>query len=254
MTNPCSNSVAVFIPTDDSNWRHVAVNLADVKRQRGVDAAVVVLDRTTSGIGHLAGATVVHVGPETSLGEAYRLGLQHSKAEFIALAIPGIRMLPNRLSRQRTALVINEGVDLMTCNLVLVDEQGRLTAEADPEKADEAPTPFWQAGTMLRRAALDRIGQSDDLPVELFLYMRLRSQGKTGHLPDALTVADADEFFDCVEDSLKDALAIRKINPPVQPVRDRFADASRRFDAHFGRETSVSDALDRMIREGTFDR
>ena len=254
MTTPCSNSVAVFIPTDDSNWRHVAVNLADVKRQRGVDAAVVVLDRTTSGIGHLAGATVVHVGPETSLGEAYRVGLQHSKAAFIALAIPGIRMLPNRLSRQRTALVINEGVDLLTCNLVLVDGRGRLTAEADPEKADEAPTPFWQAGTMLRRTALDKIGLSDDLPVELFLYMRLRAQGKTGHLPDALTVADADEFFDGVEDSLKDALAIRKINPPVQPVRDRFADASRRFDAHFAGETSVSDALDRMIREGTFDR
>ena len=118
-------------------------------------------------------------------------------------------MLPNRLTRQRTALVINEGADLMTCNLVLVDGQGQLTAEADPEKADEAPTPFWQAGVMIRRAALDRIGRSDDLPVELFLYMRLRSQGKTSHLPDALTVADADEFFDRVEDSLKDALATR---------------------------------------------
>lgn len=254
MTPSPSKSVAVFIPTDDSNWRHIAVNLADVKRQRGIEAAVVVLDRTTSGVGHVAGATVVHVGPETSLGDAYRAGLRHSKADFIALAIPGIRMLPNRLTRQRTALVINESVDLMTCNLVLVDDQGRLTAEADPQKADEAPTPFWQAGAMVRRAALDRIGRSDDLPVELFLYMRLRSQGKTGHLPDALTVADADEFFEHVEDSLKDALAIRKISPPVPPVRDRFADETRSFDAHLGSNGSVSDALDRMIREGTFDR
>ena len=67
-------------------------------------------------------------------------------------------------------------------------------------------------------------------------------------------MADADEFFDRVEDSLKDALAIRKISPPVQPVRDRFAVESRRFDAHLGGTPSVSDALDRMIREGTFDR
>jgi len=254
MTHTPTNSVAVFIPTDDLNWRHVAVNLADVKRQRGIDAAVVVLDRTTSGIGCLAGATVVHVGPETSLGESYRVGLEHSKAEFIALAIPGIRMLPNRLTRQKTALALNHKIDLMTCNLVLVDGQGRLTAEADPDKADEAPTPFWQAGAMFRRSALERIGRSDDLPVELFLYMRLRSQGKTGHLPDALTVADADEFFGRVEDSLKDALAIRKISPPIQPARDRFADESRRFDARLVDNGSVSDALDRMIREGTFDR
>ena len=249
-----SNTVAVFIPIDDTNWRHVAVNVADIKRQRGVDGQIVLLDRTASGVGAIDGATVVFLGADVSLGEAYRAGLKHSQADLIALGIPGVRTLPNRLTRQRTAMMINDGIDLLTCNTVLVDENGCLTVEADPDKADEAPTPFWQAGAMIRRTALNRIGQSDDLPVELFLYMRLRSQGRTGHLPDALTVADAGEFFELIEDSLKEALAIRKISPPVPPLQDSFAQNSRAFDEKLLAGGSVSDALDRMIREGTFDR
>ena len=252
-TDP-TTSVAVFIPVDDSNWRQLAVNLADIKRQRNASAQVVVLDRTTSGIGQVADAVVATIGPECSLGDAYRTGLKHTSAALIALAIPGVRMLPNRLSRQRTALAINPGIDLLTCNLVLVDEHGRLTAEADPDKADEAPTPLWQSGAMVRRSALGRIGQSDDLPVELFLYMKLRSQGRTSHLAEALTVADADEFFDLIEDSLKEALSIRKISPPIGPNRDRFAEASRTFEHQLAGNGSVTDALDRMIREGTFNR
>ena len=254
MSHTRSNTVAVFIPIDDTNWRHVAVNVADIRRQRDVSAHIVVLDRTVSGIGHIDGTTVVHVGADASIGEAYKVGLKSTRAELIALGIPGVRSLPNRLTRQRTEMVINDGIELLTCNLVVVDNDGCLTAEADPDKADEAPTPLWQAGTMVRRDTLNRIGQSDDLPVELFLYMRLRSEGRTGHLPAALTVADADEFFALIEDSLKEALAIRKITPPVAPARDRFAENRREFDAALLNDGSVTDALDRMIREGTFDR
>ena len=53
MANHRTNTVAVFIPTDDSNWRHLAVNVADIKRQRDMEAQIVVLDRTHSGIGHI---------------------------------------------------------------------------------------------------------------------------------------------------------------------------------------------------------
>lgn len=254
MSTESTKSVAVFIPIDDANWRQLAVNLADIKRQRNASVHVVVLDRTTSGIGRVGDATVASLGRDCSLGEAYRAGLKHTNAGLIALAMPGVRMLPNRISRQRTAMAINPDADLITCNMVLVDDHGRLTAEADPDKADEAPTPLWQAGAMIRRTALGRIGQSDDLPVELFLYMKLRSQGRTSHLNEALTVADAEWFFGLIEDSLKDALAIRKISPPIAPARDRFAEASRTFDHHVTGTGSVTDALDRMIREGTFDR
>jgi hypothetical protein len=254
MANHRTNTVAVFIPTDDSNWRHLAVNVADIKRQRDVEAQIVVLDRTQSGVGHIKGATVIHVGADASLGEAYRAGLKHTHADLIAWGMPGVRSLPNRLSRQRTEMVINAGIDLVTCNMVLVDGSGCLTAEADPDKADEAPTPLWQAGTMVRREALARIGQSEDLPVELFLYMRLRAKGRTGHVPAALTVSDAEEFFEMIEDSLKEALAIRKISPPIAPKTDAFAQQRRSFDAHLASDGSVTDALDRMIREGTFDR
>jgi hypothetical protein len=69
-----------------------------------------------------------------------------------------------------------------------------------------------------------------------------------------LTVANAGEFFALIEDSLHDALAIRNINPPIRPSADKFANARRAFDARLSPDTSASDALDRMIREGTFDR
>ena len=62
MAHTRSNSVAVFIPIDDTNWRQVAVNVADIRRQRDVSAHIVVLVRTVSGIGHIDGTTVVHVG------------------------------------------------------------------------------------------------------------------------------------------------------------------------------------------------
>jgi hypothetical protein len=249
-----TNSVAVFIPVDDINWHALPINMADIDRQRDIQPHVVILDRTEGGLGPIDGATVVEVGDEESLGEAYRAGLKHTKADLIALNIPGVRCLPNRLTRQRTDLAINRHIDLVTSNMVLVDEHGCLTAEVDPNKADEAPTPYWQAGVMIRRTALNRIGCSDDLPVELFLYMRLRAQGRTGHMDAVLTVANAGEFFALIEDSLQDALAIRNINPPIRPSPDKFANARRAFDARLSPDISASDALDRMIREGTFDR
>ena len=254
MHSNTTNSVAVFIPVDDTNWPSLPVNMADIARQRDINPHVLILDRTEGGLGPIEGATVVEIGSEESLGEAYRTGLKHTKADLIALNIPGVRSLPNRLTRQRTDLAINRHIDMVTSNMVLVDETGSLTAEVDPNKADEAPTPYWQAGVMIRRTALSRIGRSDDLPVELFLYMRLRSQGRTGHMDAVLTVANAGEFFDLIEDSLKDALAIRNISPPIRPSPDKFANDRREFDARLNPETSVSDALDRMIREGTFDR
>ena len=131
---------------------------------------------------------------------------------------------------------------------------GQRRPTAWPWPADEAPTPFWQAGVMIRRTELNRIGRSDDLPVELFLYMRLRAQGRTGHIDTVLTVGHAGDFFALIEDSLKEAMAIRNINPPIRPSPDKFANDRRAFDARLNPKSSVSDALDRMIREGTFDR
>jgi hypothetical protein len=254
MHSTTTNYVAVFIPVDDTNWHALPVNMADIERQRDVKPHVVVLDRTAEGLGPIEGATVVEVGNEESLGEAYRMGLKHTKADLIALNIPGVRSLPNRLTLQRTDLAINRHIDLVTSNMVLVDEEGCLTAEVDPDKADEAPTPFWQAGVMISRTELSRIGRSDDLPVELFLYMRLRAQGRTGHMDTVLTVGHAGDFFALIEDSLKEAMAIRNINPPIRPSPDKFANDRRAFDARLNPKSSVSDALDRMIREGTFDR
>jgi len=194
------------------------------------------------------------LGPDTSYGEAIHAGLKKSPSELIALGIAGIRMLPNRLVRQRTDLSINQHIDMVTSNLVLLDENGKLTAEANPQKAQEAPTPFWQSGVMIRRNALARIGRSADLPVDLFLYMKLRSEGRTGHIDVALSVASQAEFNANIEGSLEEAMAIRTIRPPIGPNTDRWAKERVRFDKKLAQHTSVSDALDRMIREGNFDR
>ena len=254
MNHTSAKTVAVLIPVDDTNWRSLPLNLADLRRQRDIQPHVVVLDRTESGVGEIEGVSVVPVGAEASLGDAIHAGLRRTPAEFIALSIPGVRSLPTRLSRQRADLSLNRHIDMVTSNLVLVDEDGCLVAEANPDKAAEAPTPFWQAGSMLRRSALARIGQSSDLPVELFLYMRLRNQGLIGHSDVVYSVATKVAFDAAIEGSLKDALAVRKISPPIAPSQDRLARERVRFDKRITQQTSVTDALDRMIREGTFDR
>jgi hypothetical protein len=254
MSTNQAKTVAVFIPVDDENWRSLALNLADIRRSRDVRPHVVILDRTESGIGAVEDASVITVGPEVSLGDAIHTGLKSSPAELIALSIPGVRMLPNRLVCQRADLSINRHIDMVTSNLVLVDTAGCLVAEADPEKSDEAPTPFWQAGVMIRRAALSRIGRSSDLPVELFLYFKLRSSGRTGHMSQVFSVVEEDEFNAAIEGSLEDALAIRRISPPIAPRSDRWVAERVSFDERLTSSSSVTDALDRMIREGTFDR
>jgi len=255
MTEPSSpNAVAVFIPIDEGNWRELPLNLADIKAQRDVNPHVVVLDRTDSGIGRLEDVTCIRLGPDVSLGEAYREGLKHTVADLIALSIPGVRSLPDRLARQRRDLALNRHIDMLTSNLVLIDEDGCLVAEANPQKAEEAPTPLWQSGVMVRRGALARIGRSEDLPVELFLYIRLRSQGRTGHLDHPLSVASESEFSTMIEDSLREALSVRRITPPIEPPADRWRQVRRNFDARLHPQLTVSDELDRMIRDGRFDR
>ena len=84
--------------------------------------------------------------------------------------------------------------------------------------------------------------------------MRLRNQGLIGHSDVVYSVATKVTFDEAIEGSLKDALAVRKISPPIAPAQDRLARERVRFDKRITQQTSVTDALDRMIREGSFDR
>jgi hypothetical protein len=213
----------------------------------------VILDRTSGGIGNIAGASVVKLGTEVSIGDAYRSGLKVTDADLIAWMIPGVRTLPNRLARQRTEMALHEQIDMVTSNLVLIDDEGCLVAEADPHKADEAPTPFWQAGVMLRRKVQARIGQSPDLPVELFLYMRLKTQGRTSHLATPLSVVSEHDFHARTSDSLNDACAVRKVHPPIAPREDCWQQVRQDLDNSMLNQPSHVDQVERMIRDGSFD-
>ena len=76
MSETPTKTVAVFIPVDDTNWRSLALNLADLQRQRDVQSHIVVLDRTESGVGKIDGVSVVVLGPDASVGEAIHAGFE----------------------------------------------------------------------------------------------------------------------------------------------------------------------------------
>ena len=62
MNHTSAKTVAVLIPVDDTNWRSLPLNPADLRRQRDIQPHVVVLDRTESGVGEIEGVSVVPVG------------------------------------------------------------------------------------------------------------------------------------------------------------------------------------------------
>ena len=150
-------------------------------------------------------------------------------------------------------MVLNPNIDLVTSNLALIDGEGCLAAEANPLKADQAPTPFWQSGVMLRRSALTRVGQSSDLPVELFLYLRLKTQGRTSHLATPLSVMSKTAFDTRMDQSLNDACAVRLVHPPIAPRDDKWSQVRQNLDAHLLNQPSHLDEVERMIRDGSFD-
>jgi hypothetical protein len=252
MNEQHSNLVAAFISVNDDNQVHLPLALADLNQQRDLQFQILVLDRTSAGLGAIDGSKVITLGADISTGDAYRQGLKNTDADIIAWVTPGVRCLPNRLAKQRTTMVLNTHIDLVTSNLALIDNQGCLAAEANPLKADQAPTPFWQSGVMIRRSALTRIGQSSDLPVELFLYLRLKTQGRTSHMATPLSVMTKSEFYTRMDESLNDACAVRQVHPPIAPRQDTWIQVRQDLDAHLLNQPSHLDQVERMIRDGSF--
>jgi len=208
--------IAAFVQVVDGEESLLPVALHDLRHQRDVDLDIVILDRTTAGLPEDLGATLVRLGPDTSVGEAHRAGLNHTRAQIVAWHTLGVRNLPTRMRIQWEALEADEGIAMVTTNLVLTDELGRIVAMADPKRALEAPTPLWQSGVMIRRPSLARIGRSGDLPVELFLYCRLRAHGRTGHIAEPICIVEESRFEALRRQSVTDAAAVHRIQPPVE--------------------------------------
>jgi hypothetical protein len=209
--------IAAFVVVSDTDKHLLSVALHDLRHQRDVRLDIIVLDRTTDGGLPEGEHTVVRLGPDATVGDAHRAGLNHTRASFIAWHVLGVRNLPNRIHIQWTHLIANRDISMITTNLVLTDESGRIVALANPAEAGDAPTPLWQGGVLLRRAALARIGRSADLPVQLFLLMRLRAHDRVLHVAEPLCVAQESDFSALRRKSLDEAMAIKRINPPVAP-------------------------------------
>jgi hypothetical protein len=216
--------IAVFVQVVDGEQYWLQMALHDLRHQRDVEVEIVVLDRTSSGnlsvVQPAEDLTIVRLGPDVSAGEAHRAGLNHTRAKIIAWHMLGVRNLPSRLRAQWEQLDDDEGLAMVTTNLVLTDTDGRIVALADPKKALDAPTPLWQSGVMVRRAALARIGRSADLPVELFLYSRLKAHGRTGHIAEPFCVVPEPRFRSMMRQSIDEAEAIQEIHPPISPRPD----------------------------------
>jgi hypothetical protein len=212
--------IAAFVQVLEGQQALLPMGLYDLRHQRDVDLQIVVLDRTAAGGLQAEGATLVRLGPSITVGEAHRAGLNHTRAKIIAWHLLGVRTLPTRMKLQWEQLDQDESLAMVTTNLVLTDPKGRIVALADPKKALEAPTPLWQSGVMIRRAALARIGRSGDLPVELFLYNRLRSHGRCGHIAEPICIAEESRFESLRRQSLTDAAAVQRIHPPIAPRPD----------------------------------
>jgi hypothetical protein len=221
-TNTTPNSteipqIAAFVQVTDADRHLLPVALHDLSHQRDVQLDIIVLDRTTEGGLAEGDHIVVRLGPDASCGDAHRAGLNHTRAVFIAWHVLGVRNLPTRIHIQWQQLSSDARISMVTSNLVLTDEAGRIVALANPDQARDAPTPMWQGSVLVRRAALARIGRSADLPVELFLLMRLRSHKAVAHVAEPLCVAQESVFSAQRRQSLTDALAIKRVIPPIAP-------------------------------------
>jgi hypothetical protein len=205
------------VQVEDGQEALLPMALHDLRHQRDVDLDIIVLDRTYAADIEAPDATVVRLGADISVGEAHRAGLNHTRAQLIAWHTLGVRNLPTRMRIQWEQMQADPGVAMLTTNLVLTDRACRIVAMADPKKALEAPTPLWQSGVMIRRAALARIGRSADLPVELFLYSRLRAHGRTGHIAEPICIVEESRFQALQRRSLTEAASVQRIHPPVAP-------------------------------------
>ncbi len=176
--------------------------LDDFRAQTGVDAELVIVDRTRAADLCAEGATLVRCA-SPSRGEALRAGMAATSAPLVAWQHPACRLAPERLTRQAAFLHDNPGKSLVTAGLSTIGADGAATAALDPT-ARRLPA-FWASTVALTRQAAEDLATTAFHPVELDLYHHLRRTGAVDHLPEPLVTVDAHRSKQAREAALLDA-------------------------------------------------
>jgi len=190
--------IAVLVPFADADRSELARVRAEVERQEGVDAQLVLLDMTRAG--DLDVSEHAHVRWMTpSRSRARRRALRETACELIAWHSPSTVMLPGRLRRAFDALQARPEAQLVTCDYYLTGPHGGLIDRSSPACMGEAPGPAWEAGVLLRRAAAEAVRDLEFYPSELELYRRLHGEQRVAHVEEpgfTLPVADYRRSWD----------------------------------------------------------
>ncbi|MEM7309787.1 MAG: glycosyltransferase [Planctomycetota bacterium] len=239
--------LAYLAPGDEVHVDHLR---ADVAAQRGVEAELVLVD-ATEGAALPAGAGRVVPAASVSRGAALRAALAEIDAPFVALAQPGCRSLPARLAHAIHEL--ERGHDLVTCDYVLTDGGGSFVDRSSPAAMGDAPGPFFAAGVVARRAALEALSPLAFYPVELDLVRRLHDAGRAGHVLEPGFTVERARYLAAWEDARHDAALVTWQDRPFAGERPELTVSL----CSFNRRTVLRECLESLCRQqlapGTFE-
>lgn len=196
----------------------------DVRAQRGVDAELVVVDASVTESAAPAAAkvrTVAAVG--VGRGVALRAALEHVDTDLVALADPHCRPLAGWLGRAADALAEHPEARLATCDYLLDGDGGQPVDRAHPAAMGEAPGPFWHAGLVLRRSALETIDTRAHRASELSLYQRERRAGRCVHVTEPGFAVELARYRERWEASRADARLLALDRRPYAGARPRLS-------------------------------
>lgn len=151
---PAQAEVAVVVSIGDADRVHLAALRDDLRAQRGANARLVVLDRTTAGLA-LDDATIVRADAPTP-SASWRRAFAAATTPYVALHQPGVRMLANRLRHVARHLDAHPEHQGVRGELVTVDADGNFAPQRDPGSYTLATLAF-------RRTAIDAL---DDAAAE----------------------------------------------------------------------------------------
>ena len=239
--------VAVLAWIAPGDEPHVPNLIADVQDQRGVRAELFLLDATDGEL-EFDGASAVPAG--WSRGASYRSALAQTDAQYFAIAIPGARTLPAHLAHGVEALA---DADLATTDYVLSDANGQFIDRVSPAASGDVPGAYFEAGLVLRRAALEALAPTAFFPVELQLYRRLRAAGRLSHVVEPGFSVNREDFIRRWDRSQEDARLVTLADAPFEGPHPRLTVSL----CTYNRRETLRECLEGFSRQlvppGTFE-